>query len=928
MKSIEKLMLIDGNSILNRAFYGLQGTYMLRTKEGLYTNAIYGFLNIINKYIAEDKPEYIAVAFDLKAPTFRHKQYTQYKAQRKGMPEELACQLEPMKNVLDAMNIKRYELEGYEADDIIGTIAKKAEAEGLHTIIVTGDKDSFQLVDENITVKTPVTKAGKTETNIYTPKEVVERYGSDPQFIIDIKGLMGDPSDNIPGVPGVGEKTAIELIKEYKTIENIYEHIDEITKKALKEKLTENKELALLSKELATICIQVPGDWNFNEMKNTDPDAGKLYEIFSRLEFKSLIKKYNLQQAHIERNGVGDILTQDGVTAAAANTFQSDDSSMAGDASPRERPVTPNRSPQTIPTCPCVEVKDSAIFQKEIKGLEDYISSNPGTTIFLELERNKDGNPINLALFILGYKCIMIEILEEGTFGTQTSGEEIAQGLKQILPKIKISGHGLKQFLVYQKYAGNENINVYFDTALAMYVIDPAKNKYGVAELAEEYLGIEAENVKDIFDRVRILSILKEHMENTLRQNGQLNLYYNIEIPLMQVLADMEYRGFRLNSDELLKIGIKLDKRIIELTDEIHILAGDSSLNINSPKQLGPILFEKLALKPVKKTKTGYATGAEVLEELEGQHPIISLILEYRHLTKLKSTYIEGLIEVRNPSTGKIHSNLNQTVTLTGRLSSTEPNLQNIPVRMEIGKEIRKAFIPSDNDHVLLDADYSQIELRILAHITGDDKMRYAFTKEEDIHTRTASQVFGIPYEEVPYVMRSRAKAVNFGIVYGIGDYSLAKDLGITRKEAREYIDGYLENFSKVKDYMKNIIADGKENGYVTTMFDRRRYIPELSASNFQIRSFGERVALNTPIQGAAADIIKIAMIKVYDELLKQGLKSKLILQVHDELIIDTLKSEADQVAEILKNSMESAAELSVPLKAEVTLGRTWYECK
>ena len=919
-----KLMLIDGNSILNRAFYALQGANMLRTKEGLYTNAIYGFLNILNKYMSEDRPEYIAVAFDLRAPTFRHLQYEAYKAQRKGMPEELASQLPIMKDVLDAMNIKRYEIEGFEADDIVGTLAKKGESQGLQVTIVTGDKDSFQLVTDSITVKNPVTKAGKTETDIYTPEKVVERYGSGPEAIIDIKGLMGDPSDNIPGVPGIGEKTAVELIKEYKTIENIYENIESLTKKAVKEKLSNNKELAFMSKELATINTEVPGDWDFNDMKNESPDVARLYDIFTKLEFKSLIKKYNLNSQLNENTNGNSSEISSGYPNAYSNNQpakpRTDDKITHQDKNANAALSIYNRE------IPDIEIKDLDIFQEEIKKLKEYLALNPNITVSAEPERNSAGNPARLALFIPGYKCISIEIQEEGTFGEQIPENEVAGGLKDIFQNTKLAGHDIKPFLVYQKYLGNDNISIDFDTSLAIYVIDPSKNKYGAAQLAEMYLGVNEEEIKNTFDRVRAISDLKAYMERDLEENGQTGLYYKIELPLTPVLADMEYQGFKLDPDELLKIGVKLDKRINELTEEILDLAGDRTLNINSPKQLGPLLFEKLALKPVKKTKTGYATGAEVLEELEGQHPIIGLILEYRHLTKLKSTYIKGLIDVRDPSNGKIHSNLNQTVTLTGRLSSTEPNLQNIPVRMEIGKEIRKAFIPSDSEHILMSADYSQIELRILAHITGDKNMCDAFLKDEDIHTRTASQVFGIPYDEVPADMRKRAKAVNFGIVYGIGDFSLAKDLGISRKEAREYIDGYLENFSNVKDYMKNIVDSGKKNGYVTTMTGRRRYIPELSASNFQTKAFGERVALNMPIQGAAADIIKIAMIKVFNELNQKGLKSKLILQVHDELIIDALKSEKEQVAEILKNSMESAAELKVPLKAEVTMGENWYQ--
>ena len=890
-------MLVDGNSILNRAFYGLQGGNMLQTVDGLYTNAIYGFLNILNKYVTEDQPEYLAVAFDLKAPTFRHKEYAGYKAQRKGMPPELACQVPVMKEVLDAMRIARFELEGYEADDIIGTLSKQAEAQGAHVVILTGDKDSFQLVSDKTTVKTPVTKGGKTETDVYTPEKVMERYGSGPAAIIDIKGLMGDPSDNIPGVPGVGEKTAVDLIKTYGTIENIYAHIEEITKKALKEKLIANEELAHLSKHLATILREVPLEWNWEQVQHEAPDNDKLYAMFQRLQFKSMVKKYNLQPP-AESTEVAEEETAIDLSLFEANI-------------------------------PFVEITDSGAFAIELKELKAFLQTQKQPPVmYVNLEKDKTGVVRSVTLFFKEYKCLQIAILEEGTFGLEVPEQEFGQAMKELLPNVLLAGHDVKPFVVYQKFLGNHTMQIAFDSALAMYVIDPSKNKEGVAQLAERFLGIEAEKIQNTQDVLKAICLLQGPMEQKMAAHGQTKLYNEIELPLIDVLADMEYEGFYVAPEILAEIGALLDERITELTEDIHRLAGDDSFNINSPKQLGVILFERLGLKSGKKSKSGYSTSAEVLEEMADQHPIIPLVLEYRQVTKLKSTYIEGLLAVRNPLDGKIHSSFNQTVTVTGRLSSTEPNLQNIPVRMALGREIRKAFLPSDKEHILLDADYSQIELRVLAHITEDDHMCHAFLHGEDIHTRTASQVFGIPYEEVPSEVRSRAKAVNFGIVYGIGDFSLGKDLGISRKEARMYIDQYLENFSGVREYMKRIIAQGKADGYVTTMFGRRRYVPELSASNFQTRAFGERVALNTPIQGAAADIIKIAMIKVYQALKAQGLQSKLILQVHDELIIDTLRSEQAQVESILKESMEAAAQLKVPLVAEVKMGESWFYAK
>lgn len=896
------LMLIDGNSILNRAFYGLQGGNMLQTVDGLYTNAIYGFLNILNKYVTEDQPDYLAVAFDLKAPTFRHKEYAGYKAQRKGMPPELACQVPVMKEVLDAMQIARFEIEGYEADDIIGTLSKKAEEQGMQTVIVTGDKDSFQLVSPQTTVKSPVTKGGKTETDVYTPEKVVERYGSGPAAIIDIKGLMGDPSDNIPGVPGVGEKTAVDLIKTYGTIENIYAHIDEITKKALKEKLIANEEMAHLSKHLATILREVPLTWDLDTMRHIAPDNDKLYTLFQRLQFKSMIKKYGLQPpaegtgAQVERHPL------------------------------KEEAIDLSFLEETLPF---VEITESTTFATEMAALKAFLQTQAQPPVMVvDLQKDKAGTVQQITMLLKDYKCITVAVLEEGTFGLEVPEQELGTALKEILPRVTVSGHDVKSFVVYQHLLGNHEVQIAFDTALAMYVIDPSKNKDGVPQLAERFLGVDAERIQTTQDKLKAIYLLQKPMEQVMEAHGQTQLYREIELPLVDVLAEMEYQGFFIDTNTLGQIGEKLDKRIAELTEDIHKLAGDDSFNINSPKQLGVILFERLGLKSGKKSKSGYSTSAEVLEEMADQHPVIPLILEYRQVTKLKSTYIEGLQAVRNPITGKIHSSFNQTVTVTGRLSSTEPNLQNIPVRMELGREIRKAFLPSDKEHILLDADYSQIELRVLAHITEDTHMCHAFLNGQDIHTRTASQVFGIPYEEVPPEVRSRAKAVNFGIVYGIGDFSLGKDLGITRKEARAYIDQYLENFSGVREYMKNIIAQGKADGYVTTMFGRRRYVPELSASNFQTRAFGERVALNTPIQGAAADIIKIAMIQVYKKLKEQGLASKLILQVHDELIIDTLRTEQEQVAAILKESMETAAQLKVPLVAEVKMGENWFYAK
>lgn len=896
---MEKLMIIDGNSILNRAFYGLQGAQLMSAPDGLHTNAIFGFLNILNKFLNEEDPQYLCVAFDMKAPTFRHLQFADYKATRKGMPPELAEQLPYMKDVLDAMNIKRLEMAGFEADDIIGSVSKCAEDQGMQVVVVTGDRDSMQLASENVRILLPVTKAGRTETEEYDSEGVFGRYGVTPQQFIDVKGLMGDKSDNIPGVPGIGEKTATELIKTFGSIETIYDNIESVQKKGVREKLEANRELAFKSKLLATIDRNMPALCRLEELKRGEFDKDRLYKLFKRLDFKSLIAKFGLEDQ--------------GTTAASA---------------------------ASVPEF--TEIKDPISLAAIVPSI-----CKAGEFSLFHLLDNVNQFETRLAGIALSWADQNAYV----AVGDGISQEQFLQIFTPVLSDgaVKKYGHDLKSFIVYLKWKGAEFAGLGFDTMIGAYILDPSRATYTVAELSQLYLDKSIKSIDELSGKGKnftpFSNMLSEHLapvavqhsrsvmelagaiSRDITKNDQEQLCYEIELPLVEVLADMEYRGVRVNKEGLVQFSAALDEGISGTTERIYEAAGEV-FNINSPKQLGTILFEKLGLPVLKKTKTGYSTDAEVLEQLAAQNEIVSSILEYRQLVKLKSTYAEGLQHVVNPVTGRIHSSFNQTVTATGRISSTEPNLQNIPVKLEMGREIRKVFVPENDEYLLSDADYSQIELRVLAHITGDENMRSAFRNNEDIHTATASGVFRIPKDQVTSMMRSRAKAVNFGIVYGIGDFSLAKDLGITRKEARKYIDDYLEKYPGVMEYMHNTVERGKREGFVETMFKRRRYLPELKSSNFNMRSFGERVAMNMPIQGSAADIIKIAMVKVYRALVERKMLSRLILQVHDELIIETHRSEKEQVEKILRECMENAAELEVPLIAEVKTGSSWYETK
>ena len=866
---MKKLLILDSNSILNRAFYGVR---YLSAKDGTPTNAIYGFLNILLKLIKEQEPDYICAAFDVKAPTFRHKQYEGYKAQRKPMPEGLAAQMPLAKDVLRAMGVTILEKEGYEADDIIGTVARLCEESEISCFIATGDKDDLQLASDKTKVILTVTKSGYNETIIYDDKAVKEKYHVTPTEFIDVKALMGDPSDNIPGVKGVGEKTAMSLIEKHHSIEYIYENIDDIgLKGAMLQKMKDGREMAFMSKELATINRNTPIEFNaekcvFDGFENN----GELYEILKRLELNSIIKKLDL-------SGVDNVKENEDI------------------------------------------FKD---FSYQV-GDKNMISGDKVTVVL-----DFDGDNISSAAVGAGNNAVVLN--EQDDIKELLEDDSIAKVMFDV-----------KEAIV--KLNGRIDIkNIADDTAIAAYLVDPAKNEYTIEKLASEYFGtvIEKPEVKQLSllddvetDRSEYLAkcavalgVLNERIGDKIKENGQEKLYQEVELPLVTVLAHLEINGFLVDDHQLKEFADKLGEKIDALTNEIYMLAGEE-FNINSPKQLGVILFEKLELKPVKKTKTGYATNADVLEKLRDKHPIVNFIMEYRQLAKLKSTYCDGLRAVVNPNTHRIHSVFTQTVTVTGRLSSTEPNLQNIPTRTELGREIRKMFVAKEG-YVLVDADYSQIELRVLAHIANDETMINAFRNNEDIHAVTASQVLGIPLEDVTKEQRSSAKAVNFGIVYGIGEFSLAQDLHISVKEAKAYIESYLEKYHGVRNYMESIKEQAKKDGYVKTMLNRIRYIPELKSPNYNIRQFGERVALNTPIQGTAADIIKLAMVRVDNRLINEGLKSKLILQVHDELIVEAHKDEVDKVKQILSEEMQSAMELNVPLKVDMSTGHSWYDAK
>lgn len=873
---MKKLVIIDGNSIMNRAFYGLSGKNMLMTKDGIHTNAVFGFLTILFKILHEDQPDYLAVAFDLKAPTFRHKMYDGYKANRRKMPDELAEQMPIIKDVLDAMNIKRVEIEGYEADDILGTLSKKAKEQGEEVILFTGDRDSFQLIEENIIVKLPVTKGGHTETEVYDVEGIYEKYGVSPLNLIDVKGLMGDTSDNIPGVPGIGEKTALGYIKVYGNIENVYEHIDDaLIKPKARESLTDNKELAFMSRTLATIDRDIPVEFTASEFEVREVNSEALYDIFNKLEFTTFIKKMNLTSSSVLKS---DFLQESGE-----------------------------------------KISDIETLKRVLENIEEF-------AFFIDEDFYQIGVYSNKNAFCLDLN----------------SSDEL---LKVLFENDKKKyGMNTKNTYIELKRRGIQLNNLVFDLDIAQYVVNPTRVDGSIDKIAEDKLFFNLASIREVaetqislfnvatkVDNNKYLTtaakviwtLMPEYMQE-IKANKQEQLFNEIEMPLIEVLADMQIAGMKVDTNFLHAYGNELSEKLEELQSEIIKLAG-VDFNVNSPKQIGEVLFEKLGLNAGKRNKKGYVTDAETLEKIKNDHPIVEKILEYKQYAKLKSTYIDGIENVMNESTGKVHSNFNQTITATGRLSSTEPNLQNIPIKMELGRKIRKMFVP-ESDFVFIDADYSQIELRVLAHMADEKTMLEAFNCDEDIHSATAMQIFHVSKDEVTSQLRSRAKTVNFGIVYGQGDFSLSQDLGISKKEAKEYIDSYFEHFSGIKTFMNSKIEQAKKQGFVDTIFNRRRYLPEIKSSNFNIRSFGERIAMNMPIQGSAADIIKIAMIEVHRKL--KGMKSRLVLQVHDELLVETAKDEIEAVKSIVRESMENAVKLSVRLKVELQVGENWYDAK
>lgn len=877
----EKLVLIDGHSILNRAFYGVPD---LSNTAGLHTNAVYGFLNILFSILEEEKPQYLAVAFDVKAPTFRHEMYQEYKGTRKPMPDELREQVPVMKEVLQAMGIPILEQAGLEADDILGTLAKKGEKEGMEVSLISGDRDLLQIASEQIKIRIPKTKKGRTEIEDYYAKDVKEKYQVTPEQFIELKALMGDTADNIPGVPKIGEKTATGLMVEYGSLQGIYEHVTEIPKNSVRETLIANEELAWLSKDLATIKVDCEVSLDYENAKAEGFFTKESYDIFKRLEFKNMLSRFS-DSSVVSKNALAGSFIMIEELGEAANLFA--EAGKLGKAG-------------------FFLLKDG----QDVAGLSLALSKE--RIAFIPVQGFITGNFLKEELYKLS------QTAQLGTFDIKKHYDSLAQ----------------------------DTTERYFDILIGAYLLNPLKNDYDVEAIAAEHLELMIPGRAEVFGKATYGEIMETApekcmeyacygayvsleawgvLQEKLEKTGMAGLMADVEMPLSLVLYDMEKEGVMVRPDELKVYGDTLAVRIAQLEQQIYEKAG-CEFNINSPKQLGEILFERMGIAGGKKTKTGYSTAADVLEKLAPDYPIVSDILEYRGLAKLKSTYADGLAAYIGKDQ-RIHSNFNQTITATGRISSTEPNLQNIPMRMELGRKIRKVFVPREGC-VFMDADYSQIELRVLAHMSGDGQLIEAYKMDEDIHRITASKVFHTPFEEVTDLQRRNAKAVNFGIVYGISSFGLSQDLSITRKEAAQYIEQYFETYPEVKKFLDKLVADAKEQGYVTTMFGRRRPIPELSSNNFMQRSFGERVAMNSPIQGTAADIIKIAMISVWKALKEAGLRSKLILQVHDELLIETYVEEEDKVREILADKMKSAAALAVSLEIDLHTGKDWYEAK
>ena len=914
---MKKLVLIDGNSIMNRAFYGIMGSKALTTKDGKFTNAIYGFLAILFKLLEDENPEYLGVSFDLSKPTARHKLYEGYKANRHGMPNELEEQMPIIKDVLRAMNIDIIEKEGYEGDDIIGTLSRYGEQKGLEVIILSGDRDTFQLATDNVKIHIPRTKAGKTETEIFDRNKVKEVYGIEPKQLIEVKGLQGDTSDNIPGVPGIGEKTALTLIKKFETIDNLYKKLEEgesDLKGKQKEKLEQNKELALLSRTLGEINTKVPIEDTLEELKVEEWNKQKVLEIFKELNFKRYIERFNL----LQEAGIQNLESNEAKKIEELYKFE----------------------------------------EKTIEEIKDILKQQNEMIFYINTEKDeREEKIIKEKITSIGIydkkenKAYCINLKE-------SKEDKTIQDLKEIFENENIAkiGIDLGRTYILLKQEKIDLKGIKYDISIAAYILNPTNNKLKIENLAEQYLEIDVNKILEeeskskqeqinLFEQLEIqereenksnekkvtyysylIYKIQEITAKQLEEIKAMSLFNNIDMPTVTVLANMQWNGMYADENELNKFGNKLKEQLEIKTKIIYEMAGEE-FNINSTKQLGEILFEKMKLPVIKKTKSGYSTDVDVLEKLKSEDPIITEILDYRQLMKLNSTYVEGLKPYINPKTKRIHSFFHQTITATGRISSTEPNLQNIPTRFELGKQVRKIFRPEEGK-VYIDADYSQIELRVLAHMSEDKHMVQAFKEGQDIHKQAASKVFKTPIEEVTKEQRSNAKAVNFGIVYGISDFGLGEQLGIPRKQAKKYIDEYLTEYEGIKNFMDNITEKAKETGYVETLFNRRRYIPELKSNNYMVRQFGNRAAMNTPIQGTAADIMKIAMINVYNELIKRNLKSKIVLQVHDEMMIEAPIEEAEEVKQIVKKQMENAISLKVPLIADVSEAENWYECK
>lgn len=893
---MKRIALIDGNSLINRAYYAMRNPMI--TRDGTYTHAIFGFINMLEKIRKDYEPEYMAIAFDMKAPTFRHQQYSEYKAGRKKMPPELAMEIPIMKDILDAMSITRIEMEGYEADDIIGTLVRKGEEEGLEPYVFTGDRDQLQLATD--VSKIVYTKRGVSEFDLYDHDGFVKTYGFTPLQFIDYKGLAGDSSDNIPGIPGVGDKTATKLIQEYGSVEEIIRSVDDIKPAGLQAKVRDNAQQAMMSKKLATIFTAVPLETEIADCIIGTPDYDRLIEIYTKLEFNKFLSKLKVERPETSDNNakaieIEQIKADDFNVTVISSEDQLNDMSISGETVLK---VFGNNSHVDMPVIDGISV---------LSGCNYYFVKSDCADAFAEHLRRS---------------------IEEGACSFM--GHDLIESYYMLMCRYGMSG-----------------FSTTFDTAVAQYVLDSARSNYRLSALSNEYLHQSLEEEADFMAANGQIDMfndgsqafadygllfcttvlnLKKIQEKQISEEGLDKVLNEVELPLIEVMAAMEKEGFRTDRSFLEDFGKTLTVKIDELAASIHEMAGEE-FNINSPVQLGEILFEKLELKHGKKTKRGYSTSADVLEKIKGDHPIIPAILEYRTLAKLKSTYVDGLIPLINTD-GKIHAHFQQTVTATGRISCTEPNLQNIPIRQELGRQLRKAFVPENDQCSLVGADYSQIELRVLAHMAGDEALIGAFNRGEDIHRATAANVLGIPEDEITPAERSRAKAVNFGVIYGMSSFGLSGELDISRKEAADYIDAYFEKHEQVRKFMDDSVAFAKEEGYVTTLMGRKRYIKEINASNYMVRQIGERLAMNTPIQGSAADIIKMAMIRVYDAIRQAGLKSRLILQIHDELVINTYPDERETVQKLLTENMESAYNLAVELKADCNEGMNWYELK